>query len=66
MSGLLMRSVLVRPLAKMVSATRAPNNHTTCLGPMGPTDCLAPWIDLILPSTPLAAPAQPVRRTRPT
>src|SRR5260370_39169738 len=29
----------------MVSATRAPNNHTTCVGPMGPTDCLAPWID---------------------
>src|SRR5216684_3215208 len=50
----------------MVSATRVPINHTTCLGPMGPTDFLAPWIDLILPSTPLAAPAQSVRRTRPT
>lgn len=29
----------------MVSATRAPNNHTACLRPMGPTDCLAPRID---------------------
>src|SRR5258708_8848750 len=45
----------------MVSATRVPINHTTWLRPMGPTDCLAPWIDR-LPSTPLAAPARPVRR----
>jgi hypothetical protein len=29
MSGLLMRRV---PLAKMVSATRIPNNHTTFVG----------------------------------
>src|SRR6266568_4971646 len=43
MSGLLMR--YFGPLAKMVSATRAPNNHTTFLWPMGPTDCLAPRID---------------------
>src|SRR3981081_3781879 len=43
MSGLLMR--WFEPLAKMASATRAPINHTTFLRPMGPTDCLAPWID---------------------
>src|SRR6476661_1153337 len=43
MSGLLMRCF--GPLAKMVSATRAPNNHATLLRPMGPTDCLAPRID---------------------
>ncbi|OIQ76491.1 hypothetical protein GALL_418280 [mine drainage metagenome] len=33
------------PLAKMVSATRVPNNHATFFRPMGPTDCLAPRID---------------------
>ena len=43
MSGLLMRSV--GPLAKMVSATRVPNTPATSYGPMGPTECLAPWID---------------------
>src|SRR5882757_5687637 len=45
----------------------ASSKHTDDLyRPLGPTDCLAPWIDLILPSTPLAAPVQPVARTRPT
>src|SRR3981189_8028 len=48
----------------MVSATRAPNNLTTFLRPMGPTDCLAPRIDRSYHLSPLAAPAQPVRRTR--
>ena len=43
MSGLLVQ--LVRPLAKMVSATRVPINHATCVRPMGPTDLLASWID---------------------
>src|SRR5271168_861427 len=43
----------------MVSATRAPNNHTTWLRPMGPTDCLAPWTDRSCHLSPLAAPAQP-------
>src|SRR5260370_17051107 len=40
MSGLLMRCF--GPLAKMVSATRAPNNHATFLPPMSPTDSLPP------------------------
>src|SRR5882757_10304625 len=62
MSGLLMR-VGFSPLAKMVSATRVPNNHTTWLRPMGPTDCLAPRIDRSCHLSPLAAPVQPARRT---
>jgi hypothetical protein len=33
------------PLAKMVSATRVPNNQAAFLRPMGPTECLAPRID---------------------
>src|SRR6266436_10255873 len=45
----------------------ASSKHSSDLyRPMGPTDYLASWIDLILPSTHLAAPAQSVRRTRPT
>ena len=49
------------PLAKMVSATRAPINHATWVRPMGPTGCLAPRIDRSYHLLPLAAPA---RRTR--
>src|ERR1700722_188643 len=29
----------------MASAARVPNTPATLLRPMGPTDCLAPWID---------------------
>src|SRR5882672_10994555 len=64
MSGLLVR--FGGPLAKMVFRDASSKHTDDLYRPLGPTDCLAPWIDLILPSTPLAAPAQPVARTRPT
>jgi len=43
MSGLLMRSHMTA--AKMGSATRAPNSLAASSRPLGPTECLAPWID---------------------
>src|SRR5882757_7787815 len=51
---------------KMVFRDASSKHSSDLYRPMGPTDYLASWIDLILPSTPLAAPAQSVRQTRPT
>src|SRR5258707_1287360 len=45
----------------------ASSKHSSDLyRPIGPTDYLASWIDLLLPSPPLAARAQSVGRPRPT
>src|ERR1019366_10421725 len=48
------------PLAKMVFRDASSKHASDLYRPMGPTDCLAPWIDRSYHLSPFAAPAQPV------